>query len=80
MPGARVAAIVKENETNLDFLREDILKKITEHYDVREREFTPERMRQHFERMNQYRADVIVAYTNPLYEFARSLSARGLRP
>lgn len=43
-------------------------------------EFTPERMRQHFERMNRYRADVIVAYTNPLYEFARFLQRECLEP
>jgi phenylacetate-CoA ligase len=43
-------------------------------------EFTPERMHRHFERMNRYRADVIVAYTNPLYEFARFLKREGLTP
>ena len=43
-------------------------------------EFTPDRMRRHFERMNRYRADVIVAYTNPLYEFARFLKREGLTP
>ena len=43
-------------------------------------EFTPERMRQHFERMNQYKADVIVAYTNPLYEFARFMKHESLIP
>jgi phenylacetate-CoA ligase len=43
-------------------------------------EFTPQRMRQHFERMNRYRAEVIVAYTNPLYEFARFLQQHSLTP
>ncbi len=43
-------------------------------------EFTPEKMRGHFERMNGYRADVIVAYTNPLYEFARYIQREGLTP
>lgn len=43
-------------------------------------EFTPEKMRSHFERMNQYRAEVIVAYTNPLYEFARFMQREGLKP
>lgn len=43
-------------------------------------EFTPTKMRQHFERMNQYRADVIVAYTTPLYEFARYIDGEGLKP
>lgn len=43
-------------------------------------EFTPEMMRQHFDRMNRYRAEVIVAYTNPLYEFARFLKREGLTP
>lgn len=43
-------------------------------------EFTPERMRSHFDRMNRYRAEVIVAYTNPLYEFARFIKQNGLVP
>ena len=43
-------------------------------------EFTPEKMRTHFDRMNRYRADVIVAYTNPLYEFARYIQGEGLIP
>lgn len=43
-------------------------------------EFTPAQMRQHFERMNRYQADVIVAYTNPLYEFARFLKRESLVP
>ncbi len=38
-------SIVDENYTNVDFLREDVLKKITEHYEIREREFGMERMR-----------------------------------
>lgn len=36
-------------------------------------DFTPERMRIHRDRWNRYRPEVIVAYTNPLYEFARFL-------
>jgi phenylacetate-CoA ligase len=43
-------------------------------------EFTPERMRSHFDRMSQYRAEVIVAYTTPLYEFARFLERESLDP
>lgn len=43
-------------------------------------EFTQEKMRTHFERMNRYRGDVIVAYTNPLYEFARYLQRENLKP
>jgi len=43
-------------------------------------EFTPDKMHQHFERMNRYRAEVIVAYTNPLYEFARFLKQNSLIP
>ncbi len=43
-------------------------------------EFTPEMMRSHFDRMNRYRAEVIVAYTNPLYEFARFIKQNGLVP
>ena len=43
-------------------------------------EFTPDKMRQHFDRMNRYRAEVIVAYTNPLYEFAQFLKRESLTP
>jgi phenylacetate-coenzyme A ligase PaaK-like adenylate-forming protein len=43
-------------------------------------EFTPDKMRQHFERMNRYGAEVIVAYTNPLYEFAGFLKRNSLVP
>lgn len=43
-------------------------------------EFTPERMRRHFKRLNRYRPEVIVAYTNPLYEFARFLDEHRLKP
>jgi phenylacetate-CoA ligase len=43
-------------------------------------EFTPDKMRNHFDRMNRYRADVIVGYTNPLYEFARYIEREGLVP
>ncbi len=35
---------VTENAEDLDLLREEILKKIQEHYEMREHEFTPERM------------------------------------
>ena len=43
-------------------------------------EFTPDKMRRHFDEMNRYHADVIVAYTNPLYEFARYIEREGLKP
>jgi phenylacetate-CoA ligase len=43
-------------------------------------EFTPERMEAHRRALERYRPDVIVAYTNPLYEFARFLKERGCRP
>lgn len=43
-------------------------------------DFTPAQMLRHFHRMNRYRPDVIVAYTNPLYEFARFLEQKGLQP
>ncbi len=33
-----------------------------------------------FEQFRRYRPDCIVAYTNPLYTFARALEERGLRP
>ena len=47
--GADFDPTVKENFDNLDFLREDILKRIKEHYEYRERELTLERM-QYLER------------------------------
>ncbi len=34
-------------------------------------EFTPEKMFEHVETWNKYAPEVIVAYTNPVYEFAR---------
>ncbi|MDB5334712.1 MAG: CapK related-protein [Planctomycetaceae bacterium] len=43
-------------------------------------EFTPERMRQNLDRMNGYRAEVIVAYTNSLYDFALFLKRESLVP
>ncbi len=43
-------------------------------------EFTPLKMRSHLERWNRYRPEVIVAYTNPLYEFARFCEQQGLTP
>jgi phenylacetate-CoA ligase len=39
-----------------------------------------ERVPQFVKQLNRYRPDAIVAYTNPLYAFARSLRERGLRP
>jgi phenylacetate-CoA ligase len=42
-------------------------------------EFTPDRMRQHLERWNRYRPEVVIGYTNPLYEFARFVQRAGLR-
>ena len=43
-------------------------------------DFTPDRMRQNLDRMNRYRAEVIVAYTNSLYEFALFLKRESLVP
>jgi len=43
-------------------------------------EFTPEKMQQHLQRWNRYRPEVVVGYTNPLYEFARYCEAMGERP
>ncbi len=43
-------------------------------------EFTPDKMRAHLARWNRYRPEVVVAYTNPLYEFARFCEREGLRP
>lgn len=42
--------------------------------------FTGERMREQVKTLNRYRPDVIVAYTNALYEFARFLSEQRLTP
>lgn len=41
-------------------------------------EFTTEKMREHWRSWKQYRPEVVVAYTNPLYEFARFLEAESL--
>ncbi len=43
--GTDFKTVVKDNFDILELLREEILKKITAHQDIREREFTPERMR-----------------------------------
>lgn len=42
-------------------------------------EFTPELMQRHTETLNSFRPDVIVAYTNPVYEFARFIDEHGLK-
>jgi phenylacetate-CoA ligase len=43
-------------------------------------ELSEERMPDFLARLNRYRPDVIVAYTNPLYLFARALEERKLKP
>jgi phenylacetate-CoA ligase len=43
-------------------------------------ELSDERVPSFLERLNRYRPDAIVAYTNPLYAFARALGERGLKP
>ncbi len=43
-------------------------------------EFTPENMERHWHSLRRFQPDVIVAYTNPLYEFARFLQANNYRP
>jgi len=43
-------------------------------------EFTPEEMESHWKTLQRYRPEVIVAYTNPLYEFARFLKAHDYHP
>jgi len=42
--------------------------------------FGPDRADEFVAELNRYRPDVIVAYTNPLYEFARVLDESGVRP
>jgi len=42
--------------------------------------FGPDRASDFLARLAEYRPDVIVAYTNPLYEFARVLDETGSRP
>jgi len=41
-------------------------------------DFTPVKMVRHVQRMNAYQPEVIIAYTNPLYEFARYIEQEGL--
>jgi phenylacetate-CoA ligase len=43
-------------------------------------ELSESRVPQFLAQHNDYRPDVLVAYTNPLYQFARCLEQRGLRP
>ncbi|OYW16957.1 MAG: capsule biosynthesis protein CapK, partial [Planctomycetales bacterium 12-60-4] len=43
-------------------------------------EFTADKMRTHLARWNRYRPEVVVGYTNPLYEFARFCEQSGLTP
>lgn len=43
-------------------------------------DFTPEKMESHWQALKRYRPDVIIAYTNPVYEFARFLKERNYRP
>lgn len=43
-------------------------------------EFSRERVPEFVQRLNRYRPDVVVAYTNPLYAFARALEEQKLRP
>lgn len=43
-------------------------------------DFTPDKLAGHLRTWNRYRPEVVVAYTNPLYEFARDLEDRGLVP
>jgi phenylacetate-coenzyme A ligase PaaK-like adenylate-forming protein len=43
-------------------------------------EFARDRAPEFLKRLNRYRPDVIVAYTNPLYEFARILNEHNLVP
>ncbi len=43
--GTDFTAVIKENLDSLDALRDEILAKIKSHYEIREREFTTERMR-----------------------------------
>jgi phenylacetate-CoA ligase len=43
-------------------------------------ELSEERVPDYLARLNRYRPDVIVAYTNPLYVFARALAERQITP
>jgi phenylacetate-CoA ligase len=43
-------------------------------------QFGPDRTDQFVAELNRYRPDVVVAYTNPLYEFARVIDASGQKP
>lgn len=43
-------------------------------------DFSHDNMRTHFEMMERYRPETIIAYTSPLYEFARFLKVHSLKP
>ncbi len=43
-------------------------------------DFTPERMPVHVKALDRFKPEVIVAYTTPLYEFARYLDEHGIEP
>lgn len=43
-------------------------------------EFSEQRVAQFLERVNRSKPDAIVAYTGPLYAFARALEERGMKP
>jgi phenylacetate-CoA ligase len=43
-------------------------------------DLTEERVPDFLRQLNRYRPDVLVAYTNPLYVFARSLDEHGIQP
>ena len=43
-------------------------------------EFSDGNLRMQFHRMNRFRPEVIVAYTNPLYEFCKHLQANAMEP
>lgn len=58
----------------------DLHHRIDRHFILSCFEFTPEKMRDHLRRWNRYRPEVVVGYTNPLYEFARYCEAVGEKP
>jgi phenylacetate-CoA ligase len=58
--------------------KDDLYHRIQRHSILNTFDFREERALEFLNRINRYRPDVIVAYTNPLYRFARVLSERRL--
>jgi phenylacetate-CoA ligase len=60
--------------------KDDFFHRIQRHLILNTFDFSEERAAEFLGRLNRFRPDVIVAYTNPLYCFARVLAERGVAP